>query len=367
MQRHEPARPGGHPPLASLAPHGAGRFARAGLASLLGGSVLGVFCLVSAGCRRPGAEARAVSAASSTPVGSVQSGNELTRIDLLLQLLSMPHAELTARLGPHRVESTTRWTITPIGTPPSPPPVQPGFKPGMPEKLYEGAAAWESTAATLEETRVITVDGAGRVQLSSQNDHGAGVEAIFDQDFLYVRMRHAPYIRQHPEGEQLARLRAAAYESGAALIEAVAPYVELGTPTEASSNGRQAWQVKLSRREPAAGERPRGPRGPDGALSQQSAWRAATAVELLTGSATVDRQKGAPVQLSLHVRFIAPRGSGPETEKVQVEAQHTLSVVALGETVPKVAIPSEWMEPPTRPRPTAEQRELLQGLTNGRH
>lgn len=317
------------------------------------------------GCRKAGSE-RAAATATATATGpgaaGSPSGTELTRVDLLLQLLSMTHAELTARLGPHRLESRTQWTVTPLGQPAAPagaPALTPGFKPGMPEKLYEGAAAFESTPTALEETRSIAVDGAGRIQLASQNDHGAGIEAIYDQDSLYVRMRHAPFIRHRPEGDQLARLRAAAYESGAALIEAVAPYVQLGTPTEASANGRPAWQVSLGLREKPQGAQARG------ATSPQSAWRAATAVELLEGSATVDRQKGAPVQVSLHVRFTAPR-PGTESEKVQVEARHTLSVVVLGDAAPKIAVPAEWSEAPTRPRPTTERQELLQGLVQGR-
>lgn len=338
--------------------HGrANRRAGAGLfcAALLGCVVPGL-----SGCRKPGGErapANTATAATATVSGS-PSGTELTRVDLLLQLLSMTHAELTARLGPHRLESRTQWTITPLG-PPGAPPIAQGFKPGMPEKPYEGAAAWESTPTSLDETRTLAVDGAGRIQLASQNDHGAGVEAIYDQDSLYVRMRHAPFIRHRPEGDQLARLRAAAYESGAALIEAVAPYVQLGTPIEASASGRPAWQVSLGLRDRPQGAQARG------VTSPQSAWRAATAVELLEGSATVDRQKGAPVQVSLHVRFTAPR-SGPSEEKVQVEARHTLSVVVLGDAAPKISLPAEWSEAPTRPRPTTERQELLQGLVSGR-
>ncbi|MFO0573574.1 MAG: hypothetical protein U1A78_06230 [Polyangia bacterium] len=319
-----------------------------------------------AGCRKAGSErpaATATATASAPAAAGPSSGTELTRVDLLLQLLSMTHAELTARLGPHRLESRTQWTITPVGQPAAPAAgvaaLTPGFKPGMPEKLYEGAAAFESTPTALEETRSIAVDGAGRILLASQNDRGAGIEAIYDQDSLYVRMRHAPFIRHRPEGDQLARLRAATYESGAALVEAVAPYVQLGTPTEASANGRPAWQVSLGLREKPQGAQARG------ATSPQSAWRAATAVELLDGSATVDRQKGAPVQVSLHVRFTAPR-PGTDGEKVQIEARHTLSVVVLGESAPKIALPTEWSEAPTRPRPTTERQELLQGLVQGR-
>ena len=173
-------------------------------------------------------------------VTATPSGAELTRADLLLQLLSLSHAEVTARLGAHRIESQTQWSITPVvaaGAAAGPSPVKPGFKADSPAQPYDGGAAWESTAVTLDETRSIAVDAAGRLQLVSQNDHGTGVEAVLDQNFLYLRMRYAPYIRYKAEGDQVTRLRAMAYESGASLLEAVAPYVRLSAPVEAMAAG----------------------------------------------------------------------------------------------------------------------------------
>ena len=240
-------------------------------------------------------------------------------------------------------------------------PGRPGFKADGPAQPYDAGTAWESVAVTLAETRLIPVDAAGRVQLSSQNDHGTGVEAVLDQNLLYLRMRYAPYIRYKPEGDQVARLRATAYESGAALLEAIAPYVRLGAPTEATAAGRPAWQVTLSRQDVPTGVRAKGPSGP------LSAWRAATAVDILDGMVTVDRQKGTLLSLRLHARFVAPRSStGTTPERVQVDAEHQVRVVALGAEVPAIAAPTEWIDPPTRPRPMLDRQELLNGIVPGR-
>ncbi len=324
------------------------------------------------GCKKPSGEnfglLETAPAVTATP-----SGAELTRADLLLQLLSLSHAEVTARLGPHRIESQTQWSMTPVvvsgtgagagsgaGSAASPGPVKPGFKVDSPVQPYDGGAAWESAAVTLDETRSIAVDAAGRLQLASQNDHGTGVEAVLDQNFLYLRMRYAPYIRYKPEGDQVARLRAVAYESGAALLEAVAPYVRLSAPVEATAVGRPAWQVTLSRQDAPAGGRDKRPGG--------SLWRSATAVDMLNGTVTIDRQKGTLLTLQLHVRFVAPRpqsaaGGG---ERVQVEAEHQVRVVALDKDVPAIAAPAEWIDPPSRPRPMLDRQELLNGLSPGR-
>jgi hypothetical protein len=354
--------------------HGKGPLGRAARQARQAPGPLGAAALVLAaatllpGCKRQSGENFGL-LETAPVVSATPSGAELTRADLLLQLLSLSHAEVTARLGPHRIESQTQWSITPVVTPGSgsgpaagPGAVRPGFKVDSPAQPYDGGAAWESTAVTLEETRSIAVDAAGRLQLASQNDHGTGVEAVLDQNFLYLRMRYAPYIRYKPEGDQVARLRATAYESGAALLETVAPYVRLSAPVEATALGRPAWQVTLARQDAAGGGRDKR------AAGAGSLWRAATAVDMLNGTVTIDRQKGTLLNLQLHVRFVAPRPDSAASggERVQVEAEHQVRVVALDKDVPAIVAPADWIDPPSRPRPMLDRQELLNGLSPGR-
>lgn len=348
--------------------HGKGPLSRALGQALRAPGPLGVAALVLAtaaslpGCKKQSGENFGLLETAPT-VTATPSGAELTRADLLLQLLSLSHAELTARLGAHRIESQTQWSITPVvvagtGAAAGSGPVKPGFKADSPAQPYDGGAAWESVAVTLDETRSIAVDAAGRLQLASQNDHGTGVEAVLDQNFLYLRMRYAPYVRYKAQGDQVVRLRAMAYESGASLLEAVAPYVRLSAPVEATAVGRAAWQVTLSRQDAPAGGRDKRPSG--------SVWRSATAVDMLNGTVTIDRQKGTLLSLQLHVRFVAPRPEAAGGERVQVEAEHQVRVVALEKDVPAIAAPAEWIEPPSRPRPMLDRQELLNGLSPGR-
>lgn len=327
---------------------------------VLGRLPLLVALAVVPGCKRSG-DGLAASAESSPVMLKPASGGDLTRTDLLLQVLATPHAEVAARLGPHRIESQTTWVITPVVSPGAvvPPPVVPGFKLGSPERPFDGGEAYESVASNLQEQKAIAIDSEGRVLMQSQTDHGAGVDAVFAGGLLYVRMKHTPYIRYRPEGDQVARLRTAAYEPGTAILEAVAPYLQLSTPTEATVQGRAAWQVKLSRLDSPSGVRPKGLQGP------QSVWRTATSVDTIEGMVIVDRQKGAPLQVELRVRFVAPRTEG-SSERVQVEAQHSLKVVQLGAAVAPILPPTEWSEPPTRPRPMLDRQELLNGLVPAR-
>lgn len=308
------------------------------------------------GCHRGGSG----SGTGAAPGSLLADGRQLTRSEVLLQVVGVPHSEVASRLGPHRIESLTRYTITPLSSPKVGPDVTAGFRAETPVQPYENSAAWESGAATLEEKRLVEVDEQGALHLSSQNDHGYGMEAVVDHQHLYMRLQHAPFVRRIPEGDEVERLRAVAYESGAALLESVASALYLSPPSETNRLGRPAWAVALSRQD---GVSPRRTVDAPG-----KAWRGHVIVEAIDGQAVVDRQRGTLLELKLSVRFQAPRGPVPpgtpsvEGERVQVEAQHELHVVALGNKVEAIKTPSDWVDPPMRPRPTLDKQELLNGL-----
>lgn len=337
-----------------------------GLCGLVGGLVcLGV---LPGGCRKQSAENLGVTETKAAAQPERVSREQLGRPEGLLRAVALPHTDVAARLGAHRIESTTRWSVTqlPAAGAPAVREVQPGYRPTEPVAPYEGGAAWEPAPASLEEQRLIEVDAAGRLHAQNQNDHGYGVEAIADQEFLYMRMRYAPYVRRRPEIDELARLRAAAYEPGAALLEAVAPFLKPGDPAETTFDGRPAWSVALGREgSPRA-------RGEDARKDPAGAWRTATSVEALEGTAVFDRERGALLELKLDVRFVSPRGTGAPgsaarpaelaSEQVRVEAHHQSRVTALGGAVGAILGPAEWIDPPARPRPMLDRQELLSGL-----
>lgn len=308
------------------------------------------------GCHRGGP----ASASNVAPGSLLSDGRSLTRSEVLLQVVGVPHSEVASRLGPHRIESLTRYTVTPLSSPKAGPDVTAGFRAESPVQPYESGAGWESAPATLEEQRLVEQDERGGLHLSNQNDHGYGMEAVVEGQHLYMRLAHAPFVRRLPEGDEVERLRAVAYESGASLLETVASSLYLSPPSETTRLGRPAWAVALSRQDGVAPRRAVDAPG--------KAWRGSVIVEAIDGQAVVDRQRGTLLELKLSVRFQAPRGPAPpgtpsvEGERVQVEAQHELRVVALGNKVEAIKVPSEWVDPPMRPRPTLEKQELLNGL-----
>lgn len=315
--------------------------------------------LLLSACQRGG---RGESAAGG---GLLSDGRQLTRSEVMLQLVSVSHSEVAARLGPHRIESVTRYTVTPLSSPKAGPDVAAGFRADTPVQPYEGSGGWESVAASLEEKRVIEVDEGGRLRLSNQNDHGYGVDAVVDGHYLYMRLQNAPYIRRTPEGDEVERLRALGYESGSSLLETVASALYLSPPSETTRLGRPAWAVALSRQEGVSARRTTGQAAPG------KAWREQVLVEAIEGQAVVDRQRGTLLELKLSVRFSSPRGPvpagtpGAEGERVQVEAQHEFHVTSLGKKGDVISAPGEWIDPPMRPRPALDKQELLSGLTGG--
>lgn len=306
-----------------------------------------VFGLCQVGCQKtPG------STGSSAPV-SISAQNDLVRGDRLLKVLSLTHKEVATRLGPHRIESQTRWTITPIPSARAAQvqPVQPGFKLGSPAQPFAGDDAFETAPVTMNETRFVEMDGSGRIHVGSENDHGSGIEAMTDPQYIFSKMRYQPFVRYRNEGSQADRLRQMAFDTGVALLETVGHRLKLGTPSSGDTRGRSTWQVALKMADTAQVP----------LRSQGSAWRGAVSVESVEGLATVDREQGVPLAVELAVRFVAPRPGVPD-ERVQVEATHVMQVVALGGEAVKFAIPSEFSDPPVRPRPQLDRQELLGGL-----
>jgi len=295
---------------------------------------------------------KAPAPAAQPPSVSISAQNDLLRGDRLLKVLSLPHREVAARLGPHRIESQTRWTITPIPSPRAAQvqPVQPGFRLGSPAQPFAGEDAYETSPASLVDSRFVEVDGSGRVRMGSSNDQG-GIEAVTHQQYVFTKIRYQPFIRYRSEGSQVERLRAMAFDTGVALLETVAHQLKLGTPGSGEVRGRPTWQVAMTLAETATVP----------LRSQGSTWRGAVHVEAIDGQATIDREQGIPLAVELTVRFVAPRPGVPD-ERVQLEATHVMQVVALGAEAVKIAVPTEFSDPPTRPRPWLDRQELLGGL-----
>lgn len=284
---------------------------------------------------------------------SFHKRNERVRGNSLLEAFSLPHSEVSARLGPHRYEMQTRWSILPLPSHQKTqiPPVQQGFRVDSPAQPFAGDDAMETVPVTLAETRFIEVDSAGRIHLGCETDHDSGFEAFSDPPFVFSRMKHQPVFRYRDENSHADRLRVIAFDTGVALLSAVSHRLKLGMPESGASQNRAAWQVTLALADSEIALPP---------IQDVSQLRAAS-IDQISGVATVDREKGVPLGLTLSVRFVAPRPGLPD-EQVRVEATHTLQVVALGKDAVHFVVPTDFSAPPTRVRPQLDRQELLSGL-----
>lgn len=247
---------------------------------------------------------------------------------------------------PFKLQARTAYQLTPSG----------------------GAIAQRNGTPSFEQSPVSLVDdvtiehGGGALRIVHDNDHGYGTEAVFIDSWLYFRLKPGPFVRRRPEPDEAARLLAAASDSDA-LLELLAPHTAATPDGDAGDKTTLTLAARPERaRRPERFEPPRtGVRGRhDGEASRR--WREATAVSALSGNATVDRVRRALADLTLRATFTAPRPTedGAATAQVQIGVDHRLKL-ELG-AAPRISAPTEWIDPPVRPRPTLDQRELLDGL-----
>lgn len=305
---------------------------------------------LTAGCAREGDENLGLSGLSEPAAGRVMDSKKLAKFDTLLEVVTQPYASgPLVRLLPHRLEVHTSWKIRP------PPP---------PDKR---AATHEAAPVALEEDALLESDGKGGLHVLHNNDHGYGSEAVVLGETLYIRMRYGPYVRRHVEGDEVARLSAAAADTGAALLEALAPWLEPSASTPVAAFGRPALRVTLrARSEPVRSRLLPGKNA--GSQAVPKAWRQGLRVESLDGVAVLDQASGAVLGLRLAAVFHAPRAgeakggaASPQAPQVTVEVTHRSTVDALGQAV-TLAAPKDAIDTPVRPRPLLDQRELLDGL-----
>ncbi|MCS6914034.1 MAG: hypothetical protein RMK29_06665 [Myxococcales bacterium] len=269
-----------------------------------------------------------------TPPPQAVERRQLGRIQGLVQVATVPVAEAVRRLGSHRLEVHTKWYIVP--------PERPGV---------------DVQPVAMKEESLIESDGRGGLHVLHNNDHGLGSEAVLVDGVLYVRMRYAPYLRRRPEGDEVARLLAAAGDTAGALIQALAAWIKIDAVEQAQVAGRPAFKLTLSRQPSAQKDL----RMMQAALPPAKLWRKAISVQSLEGAAVVDAQQGVLLGLRLAASFQAPRGEGGPP--VRIEVSHRSTVRSLGEPV-TVQAPSESMEA-VRPRPMVDWHELLDGLVPG--
>ena len=173
-----------------------------------------------------------------------------------------------------------------------------------------------------------------------------------------------PRLSVVPEGDEVERLRALGYESGSSLLETVARAISKPAERDQSlwADRPGRWRFRDKRAKARVGDEPSSSRQGLARTGLGRSHRGASCRR-----STARHAAGAKAQRALS----APRGPVPagtpsvEGERVQVEAQHELHVVSIGKRAEAISPPSEWIDPPMRPRPALDKQELLSGLTGG--
>jgi hypothetical protein len=270
-------------------------------------------------CHRGGDENLGLSRAHDWSVDT----SALARPGELEKALAVPSAEIARRLGPHRLDATTRLTL-----------------------------ASGETRDTLDETFRLEADAAGGTHILHETSHGGGLETILSGGQVYVRPRYGKFVRRSPEGDEVERARDDVQGLLAGYLAVLGRFAARTASAPTSHNGRQAVATRLTLAQTPATFEDSEP---------AHAWRKSVAVSALEGEIWIDARTGAPLEAKLDARYTAKRGDHP----IDVTLAFAARIDAIG-AVPAIAAPEGALATPQRARPLVDRETLLDGLALSR-
>lgn len=242
----------------------------------------------------------------------------LTRPAELERALQLPGEALDRLLGAHRLEATTQLKVEAPGAP----------------------------VETVTDEYTLDSDGRGALHLIHDTSHQDGMEAVVSGGQLYVRLRYEPFVRRKPEGDEVARLRAAAEDVAADDLEVLLPWLTVRAAGQTTLAGRNAFRFTLAAAPSAT------PHPPERDPGRR--WRDTVKVRYVDGQVTADAASGAPLAVKLDAAYTFER------------AGKTIAVtLGLDEktTAPEpIVAPADAQPDPERPRPMRDRQALLEGL-----
>jgi hypothetical protein len=259
----------------------------------------------------------------------------------LLAALDQPHAVVRERVGPHRLEVTSDFALTPVGEPPAIHPPQ-----GAP------VVAAQAIHDQLElRWDVPPEPSAARFALSQSNDHDRGRDVVVVGQTVHVRQAHRPWFHYTRDSDVVELWLDDAQHSVHDAIELAAPRLGLRAATVAGAglDGGPAVEITLELAEATdAGLVVAGP---------TQAWRTGAEIQAVQGLVRLDAGSGAWLWATVEVRYALPGADGRTLQgSLQLQAQ-----VAPG-SPGTIEAPPESRPLPQRLRYDDEQRRLLDGL-----
>ncbi len=260
-------------------------------------------------------------------------------VQTLLAALARPHAEVRVAMGPHRLETTTDFSLVPPGEPTP-------RRPAIDQPVVEPQQLHDET--TLRWTQV---DGTPRLSLSQSNDHDRGRDVIAVDETVHVRKAHRGWFHYPRDSELLEQWLDDAQHAVHDVVELAAPQLalEVSKAPSAGLDGEPGVEITLRLAEsPTAEHVVNGP---------TQGWRAGAEIQAIEGTITLDERSGAWLRADVDVRYRLVGADGQPLEG---------RVHLRGEVTPDRSIavqpPAESSPLPSRSRYDDEARQLLDGL-----
>jgi hypothetical protein len=221
-------------------------------------------------------EAPPSTAARASTVQPPNPARRVTRTDHLARL-AMTHDEVARHIGAHQCTVRSRLV-----------------------REVEGGLE-----RVVEQQVLVERDGDGRLRAQKHTDPHAGVDVVWTGEWLYLRLRHNPFVRRRPvDSEEPKRLANRVYGLLPAYIELLGPSMDVEPVGEGVVAGRPAVELRLALR----GERDEAHSRP---YSASRAWRATVRVRAIRGTAWVSKESGVPLRVALKGSwtFALPKGT----------------------------------------------------------
>jgi hypothetical protein len=267
---------------------------------------------LGAGCRRPSREGLGAAAAADEAIDPARLGEPR----VLIAALAQAGARLDQALGPRHAEAAASLTASLTGRPE--------------DKLEE---SWQ-----------LDTDGKGGLHLLHDNSRGEGWEAVLTGEDLYVRPRHARFVKRRPEPGEIERLRGGVEGVLADYLELLRPSLTVSASGSGEAAGRKGRRWKLgAKREP---DRTRPEARPE------RKWRETLEVRYLDGEVLLAEPSGALLAARLEARYTFQReGKG--------SVDNTLSYRFSIGPARAVEAPADFVAVTGRPRPMLDRQQLL--------
>jgi hypothetical protein len=253
-------------------------------------------------------------------------------VPTILAVLGQPHAQMRARVGPHRLDYTARFVLAPVEDP---------GRPRVGERVVRPQAVTDTLSL------VFAGDDPLAFRLEQHNDADQGRSIVVLGERIYSQMRHRSWHVRDLDSQLHEQWLDDAHHAVADALAFAAPQLSIAV----EDGDADTVHVVLSRADAP---------DPDAIVDEPSAaWRAQASLDRIDGELELDRPTASLRAARIEVDFSVPDPGGrPLRGELRLSATLApASADALNVSAPEGALPL-----PERERYELERAELLDGL-----